>query len=375
MVYNLVISGTIGSWWNGCSADYVRYVLNQNKGKEVHVGFCSLGGYVKDGLEMNQAFRDHGNVHAHAFGMNASISTIAMLGCKTIDIVKGSFFLIHNVSVLIEKYEQSNKEQIDSYISKLKAQRDSLKNFDDVLASMYADKTGKTLDECLAQMKRGNWLTAQQALDFGLVDEIREDKVAEKAANEYTGNFVYSYDLSTQFKDAGIPPLPQPQASDDVAVKVASVVDGDGNPTQSFLQKTCEGLKSLFRNQHAANDNKPQKMIKIFAAVMALLNVTDGFKTNDEGNITLTQEQMKSIDDRLKALEEKEKTDSKALNDAGAALTKLKAQLAKAEEVAKQKDEQITALKASAGDDTNNPPASGEQAFSATDVYNLIKDV
>lgn len=116
-------------------------------------------------------------------------------------------------------------------------------------------------------------------------------------------------------------------------------------------------------------------MIKIFAAVMALLNVTDGFKTNDEGNITLTQEQMKSIDDRLKALEEKEKTDSKALNEAGAALTKLKAQLAKAEEDAKQKDEQITALKASAGDVTNNPPDSGEQAFSATDVYNLIKDV
>lgn len=167
MTYNLVISGTIGSWWSGCSADYVRYVLNQNKGKEVHVGFCSLGGFVKDGLEINQAFRDHGNVHAHAFGMNASISTIAMLGCKSIDIVKGSFFLIHNVSVLIDKYEQSNKEQIDALISKLKEQRDSLKTFDDVLAAMYADKTGKTVDECLAQMKRGNWLSARQALDFG----------------------------------------------------------------------------------------------------------------------------------------------------------------------------------------------------------------
>lgn len=47
MKYHLVISGTIGSWWNGCSADYVRYVLNKNSGKEVHVGFCSLGGFVK----------------------------------------------------------------------------------------------------------------------------------------------------------------------------------------------------------------------------------------------------------------------------------------------------------------------------------------
>ena len=64
---------------------------------------------------MNQLFKDHGKVHAHAFGMNASISTIAMLGCKTIDIVKGSFFLIHNTSMLILKYDQQNKEQLTDF--------------------------------------------------------------------------------------------------------------------------------------------------------------------------------------------------------------------------------------------------------------------
>lgn len=39
-------------------------------------------------------------------------------------------------------------------IEQLKKERDSLKTFDDVLGSMYADKTGKTLEECLAQMKK-----------------------------------------------------------------------------------------------------------------------------------------------------------------------------------------------------------------------------
>lgn len=374
MEYNLVISGTIGSWWSSCSADYVRYVLNNNKGKEVHVGFCSLGGFVKDGLEINQAFRDHGNVHAHAFGMNASISTIAMLGCKSIDIVKGSFFLIHNVSTLIDKYEQSNKEQIDKYIRELQAQRDSLKNFDEVLASMYADKTGKTVDECLAQMKKGNWLTARQAFDFGLVDAIRDDAAAEKAAKDFTGQFVNAYEFTNHFKDDGIPPLPQPLASEDAAARVASVVDESGNPTQSFLQKTCEGLKNLFRNPHAIKHSN-NKMIKIFACVMALLNASDGFQTNDEGNITLTQEQMKCIDDRLKELEEKERTNSKAVSDAGNAVTKLKAQLAEAQNESKEKDDQIKALQGSAGDNTNNNPASGDNAFTAQDVFNLIKDV
>lgn len=375
MEYNFVISGTIGDWWSGCSADYVRYVLNNNKGKEVHVGFCSLGGFVKDGLEMHQAFKDHGNVHAHAFGMNASIATIAMLGCKSIDIVKGSFFLIHNVSTLIYKYEQSNKEQIDAFVRKLQAQRDSLKNFDEVLASLYADKTGKTVDECLAQMKRGNWLTAQQALDFGLVDSIREDEQAEKAAAEFSAQFVNNYDFSNQFKDAGIPPLPQPQASDDVASKVASVVDVDGNPTQSFLQKTCEGLKSLFRNQHAPKFSQSNKMIKIFASVMALLNVAEGFATNDEGNVTLTQEQMKLIDDELHSLKKQVEDNSKAVNEAGAALKRVKDQLTQAQNDVKQRDEQIAALKGSAGDSTDNKPDSAEQSFTAQDVFNLVKNV
>lgn len=373
MKYDLVISGTIGSPWGGCSADYVRYVLGKNQGKEVHVGFCSLGGYVKDGLEMNQAFRDHGNVCAHAFGMNASISTIAMLGCKSIDIVKGSFFLIHNVSLLIDKYEQSNKEQIDALIAKLKAQREELKTFDDVLASMYADKTGKTIGECLRQMKRGNWLSAQQALDFGLVDSIRDDKQAENYAAEYAGQFINSYNSNSHLKDAGIPPLPQPQASEDAAAKVASVVDESGNPTQSFLQKTCEGLKNLFRNQHA-NQNCC-KMIKIFASVMALLNAADGFQTDNEGNISLSQEQMKTIDDRLKALQEKDKTNSEAVQKAGESLTKLKDQIANMQKELKERDEQIAALKNSAGDTTNDNPAAADTAFTAQDVFNLIKDV
>lgn len=186
MEYQLVITGTIGSWWDSVSLDYVRYVLSQNKGKEVHVGFSSFGGYVNDGLEFNQAFKDHGNVHAHAFGMNASISTIAMLGCKTIDIVKGSFFLIHNTSTVIDTYSQKNKDELDAYIKKLTKQKEDLATFDDVLAQMYADKTGRSKEECAAQMKKGNWMSAQEAVDFGLVDSIREDKDSEAATVKVT---------------------------------------------------------------------------------------------------------------------------------------------------------------------------------------------
>ena len=372
MKYLLVISGQIGGYYSGVSAGYVRYMLNQNKDKDVHIGFCSLGGSVKDGLEMYQAFKDHGNVYAHAFGMNASISTIAMLGCKSIDIVKGSFFLIHNVSTYIDIFDRSNKEQLDDYIKKMQAERENLKTMDDVLAQMYADKCKKPASECAAQMKKGNWMTAQQALEFGLVDSLREDKEAEAISSKLKNGYTNSYNTII-FKDAGIPPLPSVADSEPSRLAQA-VADENGNPTQSFLQKTWQGLQSLLRNQHAdkTNDN----MIKVFNSVMTLLNMPDGFASDDKGNISLSQEQMKAIDARLTALENAAKTDADAIQKAGEALTKTKDELKTAQETIKQRDSQIANLKGAPGaePDTKDAVNAGE-AFTAQDLFNLVKDV
>lgn len=369
MDYQLVISGTIGSWWSGCSADYVRYVLNKNKGKDVHVGFCSLGGFVKDGLEMNQAFKDHGKVHAHAFGMNASISTIAMLGCQSIDIVKGSFFLIHNVSTWIDKYEQSNKEQLDNMIKQLQQERETLKTFDDVLASMYAEKTGKTVDECLEQMKKGNWLTAQQAKEFGLVDEIREDKAAEQTAEELNNRYTNFY--SNIFKDAGIPPLPTDTPQQHAVTE--GITDSEGNPTNNFLQKTWQGLQSLIRNNQANNQNN--SMIKIFASVMTLLACSDGFQPQADGNIALSQEQMKKIDDELTSQKKTLEENAAAMKAAKDSIEKLKNEKTQLEADLKQKDEQIQNLENGPAEDVEKKDLNGEDNVTAKDLYDLIKDV
>ena len=51
MNYDIIITGTIGGW-DCLSTGYVRYLLDQKKNKDVHVAFCSLGGYVMDGLIM-----------------------------------------------------------------------------------------------------------------------------------------------------------------------------------------------------------------------------------------------------------------------------------------------------------------------------------
>lgn len=108
---------------------------------------------------------------------------------------------------------------------------------------------------------------------------------------------------------------------------------------------------------------------------MALLSVTDGFQTDSEGNISLSQEQMKTIDDQLKALQEKDKTNSEAVQKAGENLVKIKEQVASLQNELKERDSQIAALKASAGDTTSDKPAGTDTTFTAQDVFNLVKDV
>lgn len=374
MQYDIVISGTIGGW-DSISAGYVRYLLNQRKGKEVHVAFCSLGGYVMEGLELNQAFRDHGDVHAHAFGMNASISTIAMLGCKTIDIVKGSFFLIHNCSTVIMKYDQQNKEQLDQYIKQLTEQRNDLSTFDDVLAQMYADKSGKTKEECALQMKKGNWLTAQQALDFGLVDSIREDEEDEKKTVDYKNLFVNAFKLDNNiYKEAGIPPLPQSTAP-------TAIVDSEGNPTPGFLQKTLQGIKSLLHHNNVEEQNKKDMSNLTMAALCAALAV-DTLPTDDKGQVTLTADQVKKLNNLLLNAERHEPesnpaTPASVVGQPADELSIVKAELAQAKKDLAARDEQIKNLQENPApkDNTNDNPADEHPQLTARVIADSIKNL
>lgn len=367
MEYDIVINGTIGGW-DCLSTGYVKYLLDQKKNKEVHVAFCSLGGYVKDGLVLNQLFKDHGNVHAHAFGMNASISTIAMLGCKSIDIVKGSFFLIHNTSTLVLKYDNQNKEQLDEFIKEMTQQRNNLSTFDDVLAQMYAERSGKTKEECAAQMKKGNWLSAEQAFEFGLVDEIRKDENDDRVTNMYHAQLnAYKYD-NQLLTDVGIPPLPKEMTE-----------EGKGNPTQSFWQKTLQELKNLLLSNNVDKQNMSELKKD---AIEKALGVDSIEVKNDV--ISLTAEQAKLLNEKLSNVQEEErkdeekkedspesdKTSSEQVEDVMKEIENLKKEL-------KSKDEQIENLKKSAGtqDETEENPKNEAPALTASAIFNSVKNV
>jgi hypothetical protein len=277
------------------------------------------------------------------------------------------------------KYSQANKEQLDDYIKDLTQQRNDLNTFDDVLAQMYADKSHKTKEECAKQMKKGNWLTAQEALDFGLVDSIREDKEDEMKAQAFTANFKNAFENNNNmYQEAGIPPLPQPQQL------MGAVADDNGNPTPTFLQKTLQGIKNLLHKSNVEDNNiQMSKPTLALAAITAALAV-DSLPTDDNGQVVLTADQAKKLNELITKPSEDNKNESPAPNTDAAAkpepideVAQLRNELAQAKSEIATKDEQIKNLQKnpSPEDKTNDNPADELPQLTAQAIANSIKDI
>ena len=331
--YDLYLTGTVG--WS-ITAGYVKYVLDNSKGKPVTVAISSLGGYVDTGLQIYELFKNHGDVTVEFLGMSASSATFMAMGAKNIRMAKNALILIHNSMTWVGEYGSRNKEQIDECIKRLKFQRDQLSTIDDILAQIYADRNGKSVEDVKAKMKVAAWIKAADAVEFGIVDEVIDAVKVDSATPQNVKNIIIN--------DMGLPPLPSgfnPESGEETPAGV--------------IQKAMDLLKGL-KNSFA--NNQESKMIKIFASTMALLAIKDGFQPNEQGDIVLTQDQMKKIDDQLKTTIDKMKAE----------IDKLKSSIA-------SKDEEIKNLKEGPGESGNGGEVVDEQGLNgAAELFKSIEN-
>lgn len=279
MTYNINIDDYIGRW--GYSKQYIRNQLAGLKGKPVNVRISSLGGSVEHGLDIRQQFLDHGEVTAYLYGLVASSATIAALGAKKVCISKYCMFLVHKVSNWVDAWGQMNADQIQELIDDLKENKLQNDKFDLVLAQLYANKCGKQIDEILDTLKAGRWLTAQEALEYGFVDEIIEDAKEEKI------NFS---SFSEKLNVLDLPALPQPEQKD--------------NKEANWFQRIMEKLDAFSSPAKSEKNNHLINLImkKDYQKVNAILNV-QGLEFDNDGKVTLTEDQVKALNEKLAALE------------------------------------------------------------------------
>jgi ATP-dependent protease ClpP protease subunit len=294
--YQLHLKGFVGGY--DFDADYVDYILNNNKDKEVHVLIDSLGGRSNTAISIFSAFKRHGNVNVHFVGMNASAATIASLGAKHITMDSSAMYLVHKCSVGFFEWGQLNSDGLQALIDNIEHQKADLDKLDANIAQMYATRCKKEPAELLELMKAGGWLTAQEALQWGFVDELTdyEDEDAP----------VLTDTMASAMSAAGIPVPNMP------TMKLTA-------QEQSAFAKFMGALTSLFTNTQGNKlsnslNSQPTQMKKIFTSICAIL-ACEHLLSND-GKVTLEDAQLDSIESAIAA-------DKQKINDLNAQVQSL----------------------------------------------------
>ena len=287
MKYNILITGAIG-WPIG--ADFVRGQLKDYQGKHVDVYVDSFGGAVVDALDIRQQFIDHGDVTVHIFGMTASAATILAMGAKKVVMSKYAMMLVHQCSNWVDTWGSMNAEQLELAIKNLMAVKDKLETVDHVIANVYAAKTGKSVEDCAAWMKKASWLTADKCKEMGLVDGITEEgAVIEDLTDE----------LRSKIVACGLP------------VPVKEKVEEQQEEKPMTLREQAQYIKNVLQNLFAPkkevevsqnNDEKKMK-VKDYASINAALEVEE-MEAAENGSVTLTADEMKGLNDHIAGLNE-----------------------------------------------------------------------
>nr|DAQ08251.1 MAG TPA: Putative ATP dependent Clp protease [Caudoviricetes sp.] len=162
------------------SAAYIKQKLSPLRSRPVTVRINSYGGDVMTALDIRQQFIDHGQVTAYILGMTASAATILAMGAKKVVMSRYALMLVHPTSTGVTELGMYNHDQLEEAIQRLRSRQADIDSIDSVISAIYAEHAhGRATQAQMASlMAEARWLTAQEALEAGLIDEIDESAAA-----------------------------------------------------------------------------------------------------------------------------------------------------------------------------------------------------
>ena len=140
------------------------YLANEDPKRDIKLYINSPGGSVYDGLAiidtMNYIAPD---VQTIGIGLQASMGAM-LLACGA----KGKRFVLPNARIMIHQPSSGT-------VGKITDQEIALKEgiyLKKRLVEIFARQTGKSAEQVEKDMDRDNWMSAEEALKYGIVDEI-----------------------------------------------------------------------------------------------------------------------------------------------------------------------------------------------------------
>ena len=143
------------------------FLESEDPDKEIDLYINSPGGSITDGM----AIVDTMNyikcpVSTICVGMAASMGSVLLASGE-----KGKRFATPNSEILIHQPLIAGGG-ISGQTTDIKIHADQMIKTRERLTKILADRTGKPLEQVMKDTERDNYMTAEEALEYGLIDEI-----------------------------------------------------------------------------------------------------------------------------------------------------------------------------------------------------------
>ena len=167
--------------WYGMEATSPKSVadaLAKGNGERAEVEINSGGGEIFAASEIYTALRNYaGGVLVRIVGLAASAASIIAMAGES-EMTPTGMMMIHNVQT-----------RADGDYRQMEHTAGILRDANHAITSAYIDKTGKTEQEIAAMMDAETWITAERAVELGLIDRVMVLDSGQKplAADFYSG--------------------------------------------------------------------------------------------------------------------------------------------------------------------------------------------
>ncbi|WP_108459187.1 head maturation protease, ClpP-related [Devosia naphthalenivorans] len=174
----LRLSGYVGDYYYDdgfTSSDVVLALAQIDDTEDLDCHINSPGGIASEGAAIHALLSARrGTTNIVVEGIAASAASLIAMAGDTVTMSAGAVMMIHDPSGMTWGTSEDHTKTIEG-----------LEALATAYARVYANKSGKTSDECRTIMKEERWFTPQQAVEAGFADDTTEDKAEPVAAFDY----------------------------------------------------------------------------------------------------------------------------------------------------------------------------------------------
>ncbi|AYG22557.1 ATP-dependent Clp endopeptidase, proteolytic subunit ClpP [Lacticaseibacillus paracasei] len=168
----IMLSGEVNDQMANSVIAQLLFLDAQDSEKDICLYINSPGGVITSGLAMLDTMNFiKSDVQTIAIGMAASMASVLLAGGT-----KGKRFALPNSTILIHQPSggaQGQQTEIEIAAEEILKTRRKMNQ-------ILADATGQTIEQIKKDTERDHYMSAQEAKDYGLIDDILVNKNTQK---------------------------------------------------------------------------------------------------------------------------------------------------------------------------------------------------